>query len=139
MAGSIFNEKAVEPNEQMLKTALKEYYSSYEKIKQHSEEHFGKITREWKYYGKKNGWLLKHLIGSKNILFVNPQAGYFKTTFTFGENAVKEILQSDIDPKIKKELSMAKKYAEGRVIQVSVESNEDVEDILKLINFKISS
>ena len=139
MAGSIFNDKAVEPNEPMLKTALKESYPSYEMIKQYFEMNFGNITREWRYYGKKNGWLLKHLIGTKNILFLNPQSGNFKTTFTFGDNAVKEVLQSDVDPKIKEELSMAKKYAEGRVIQVSVGSKEDVEDILKLINFKINS
>jgi len=44
---------------------------------------------------------------------------------------------SDLPSSIKKELDEAKKYAEGRTIQIEVKSEIDLDNVLKMIRIKI--
>ena len=45
---------------------------------------------------------------------------------------------SNLSQGIKDELLKAKMYAEGKVIQVNIVSMKEVENILKLISFKVN-
>lgn len=109
MGGSTFTDKLGKPDEQMLETELAGSFPFNLKICQYIKKNFGELTTEWKYYGKKHGWLLKLLLKKRNILFINPQTGHFKTTFTFGEKALVELIDGDIDSAIKNELLKSKK------------------------------
>ena len=137
MSGSVFNEQLVEPDEKMLISELGTSYSIYKTIKSEIEGFKDGIQPIWKFYGKKNGWLLKLLSGKKNVLFVVPQKKYFRISFTFGESVFDEIMNSNISEKLKNEFSQANKYAEGRTIQLAVENEEMLQDIMTLINIKM--
>jgi len=72
-------------------------------------------------------------------LFVIPCKSYFKTAFTFGERAANVILESKKIPKsIKNDLVNAKKYVEGKTIQIEVKNELDCKNILELIQIKLS-
>jgi hypothetical protein len=137
MSGSVFNEPLVEPDEKMLISELGTSYSIYKTIKSEIGGFKDGIQPTWKFYGKKNGWLLKLISGKKNVLFVVPQKKYFRISFTFGESVFEEIMNSSISEKLKNEFFQANKYAEGRTIQLSVDNEEILQDIFTLIHIKM--
>lgn len=53
-----------------------------------------------------------------------------------GGKAADLIFSSELPDFIKKELSEAKKYAEGRTLQIEVKTADDLDIILKMITIK---
>jgi hypothetical protein len=139
MAASIYTEKLVEPDDKMLACDLGETKSYLDKIAHFIESEYGDFIPEWKFYNQKSGWILKMFTKKRNVLFVIPCDNYFRVTFTFGENASDLIFNSQLPDTIKKDLSEAKKYAEGRSIQVEVRTDNDANNILEMIRIKLKS
>lgn len=65
MSESVFNEPLVVPDEKMLISELGPVYSIYKTIKSEIGRFKDEIQPTWKFYGKKNGWLLKLMSGKK--------------------------------------------------------------------------
>jgi len=61
MAGSIFNSKLVEPDDKMMTYELGETKEYLNRICEFIEKEYGDLIPEWKFYGKKSGWILKLL------------------------------------------------------------------------------
>lgn len=139
MSASIFDLKQVEPNDKMLAVELGETKVYLDKIGSFIKDEYGDLTLEWKFYGQKSGWVLKMFNKKRNLLFVVPGKDYFKIAFTFGDKAVDEVIASGLPDFIKKEFLSAKKYSEGRTIQLEVKTNEQCENILNLIRIKMKN
>jgi hypothetical protein len=75
----------------------------------------------------------------RNVLFVVPCNKYFRVAFTFGDKATDMILNSGLPVQIKDDLLMAKKYAEGRTIQLEVKEESDLDNILEMIRIKLAN
>ena len=71
------------------------------------------------------------------IIYFLPRENYFKVAFVFGQKATDDIMSSDIQTDIKNELHAAKVYAEGRGIRIDVKDEKKINDIEKLIDFKL--
>jgi hypothetical protein len=93
---------------------------------------------EWKFYNQKSGWILKMYTKKRNVLFVVPCDKYFRVAFTFGEKASDFVFKSKLPDSIKRNLFEAKKYAEGRTIQIEVKTVRDVDNILEMIKIKLT-
>ncbi len=139
MATSIFEDKANQPDEKKLAEALGDSYVFWENIKTHLAETYGELTEEWKFYNPKSGWQLKTLRKKRNLFFFTPVENGFNLVFVFGDKAVAVVEESDLPNKIKKTLREARKYAEGRGLQIEVESEDDVENVKKLVEIKINN
>ncbi|TKG95119.1 DUF3788 domain-containing protein [Puteibacter caeruleilacunae] len=139
MAASIFDDKLVEPNESQMQTTLGDTYELYQEIRSFIKKTSKEFTPEWKHYGKSSGWLLKLYSGKRNVLFVLPCDGYLKTSFIFGVKAVDAVMNSTIPDKHKTALNNARKYAEGRGLQIEVQSWEDVDTVKELIKIKLAN
>ena len=139
MSVSIYDNKSVIPSEKMLAHDLADAKDHYEGICNFIITEYGDLKPEWKFYNKKSGWILKLFCKKRNVLFVIPLEGYFKVAFTFGQKATDVVLNSELPEKIKNDLQLAKKYAEGRTFQVDVKNKVDLENILKLISIKLSA
>ncbi len=137
MSASIYAEKLVEPDDKMLTYDLAETKEYLDKIAQFIDFEYGDFTTEWKYYNKKSGWILKMFTKKRNVLFIVPCDKYFRAAFTFGAKASDLIFNSELADSIKKELCKAKKYAEGRTIQVNVKTEDDLDNTLKMIRIKL--
>jgi hypothetical protein len=137
MSASIYTEKLIEPDDKMLSYDLAETKSYLDKIAEFMESEYGNFKPEWKYYNKKSGWILKMFTKKRNVIFVVPCEKHFRVAFTFGDKTSDLIFNSELPDFIKKELLEAKKYAEGRTIQIEVKSENYLDNALKMIKIKL--
>ena len=94
---------------------------------------------EWNFPGKKYGWSYRIKDKKRAILYFLPLDHYFKVAFVFGQKAFDQIMESPISDRIKKELSEAPKYAEGRGIRIDVKDELILPDIKGLIEIKLKN
>jgi hypothetical protein len=139
MTASIYTDMLVEPNDKMLTFDLADAKKYLDKIAEFIDSDYGDFQPEWKFYSKKSGWILKILTKKRNILFVVPCANHFRVAFTFGDKASDLISISKLPDSIKKSLSEAKKYAEGRTIQIEVRTETDSDYVMELIRIKLTN
>ena len=132
-----FTVKNEPPNEDRIKEILKDKYLVLDTIRKFIRESIGKTVEEWKYYGVKNGWVLKTFLKKRNLFFIGIYDGYFRISFVFGDKAVNKIMDSNVSDFTKKNLSEARKYAEGRGISFEIFNSNHLDDIQKLIKIKI--
>lgn len=129
MSSSIFDDKSIKPDADSLVKVLGTTSAFWESIKKHLESEYGELIEEWKYYGKKSGWLLKTLRKKRNLFFLIPLQGCYRIVFVFADKAVSAVENSDLPEHIIEELKNARKYAEGRGLQIDVRGPEDLENI----------
>ncbi|WP_185154066.1 DUF3788 family protein [Fulvivirga sp. M361] len=137
MSASIYTEKSVQPDDKMLTHDLADTKVYLDKIAAFIEREYGDFKPEWKFYNKKSGWILKMFTKKRNVLFIVPCPHYFRVAFTLGDKAADLVFNSDLPESIKKGLSEAKKYIEGRTIQTQVNTQGDLDNVLKLIQLKL--
>lgn len=137
MSASIYTEKFVEPDDKMLTYDLAESKSYLDKIAEFIESEYGDFRPEWKFYNQKSGWILKMFSKKRNVMFIVPCDKYFRVAFTFGGKASDLIFNSKLPDSLKKDLFEAKKYAEGRTIQIEVKTKNDLDNILEMIKIKL--
>jgi hypothetical protein len=137
MSASIYPEKLVKPDDKMLSYDLAETKTYFDKIASFIETEYGNFKPEWKFYNPKSGCILKIFTKKRNVLFVVPGIHFFRVAFTLGDKASFLLFESDLSESIKKELSEAQKYAEGRTIQLEVKTEKDLNNILEIIKIKL--
>lgn len=137
MSASIYTEKFVEPDDKMLTYDLAESKSFLDKIAEFIESEYGDFRPEWKFYNQKSGWILKMFSKKRNVMFIVPCDNYFRVAFTFGGKASDLIFNSKLPDSLKMDLFEAKKYAEGRTIQIEVKTKNDLDNILEIIKIKL--
>jgi hypothetical protein len=136
---SIFTDKEVKPDEESLKNALKSDFQKWETICKSVKDLYPNAIEEWNYPGKKYGWSFRMKDKKRAIIYFLPRQGYFMVAFVFGNKAMEEILNSNIRDSIKEDLKNARKYAEGRGLRIEVKDSEIIEDIIKLVEIKLSN
>jgi len=124
------------PDAVRIKEILKDKYLVLEAIRKFIHENIGETVEDWKYYGEKNGWVLKTYLKKRNLFFIGIYDDYFRIAFVFGDKTFKLIMESPVSIKTKKTLNEAKKYAEGRAIHFEVRDDQDLEDIETLIRIQ---
>ena len=138
MAEKQFTIKNEPPDEIRIKEILKEKYLILEAIRKFIRDNIGETIEEWKYYGVKNGWVLKTFLKKRNLFFISINEDYFRLAFVFGDKAVQSIMKSTISAESKRVLKEARKYAEGKGISFEVRDEKDLADIQKLIRIKVA-
>ena len=139
MSASVFVDKTKEPTDLTLSKALGNSNRLWRQIKKHLKTEYGELTEEWKFYGQKSGWLLKTLRKKRNLFFFIPLEDSFKLSFVFGDKAVAAAEQSNLPQDLFITLKNARKYAEGRGLQIEVKNSDDVENIKTLVRIKINN
>ena len=139
MAVSVFGDKATKPTGQMLAKTLGKSNRLWQEINKHLKAEYGELTEEWKFYGQKSGWILKTLRKKRNLFFFIPLEGSFRVSFVFGDRAVAAAEQSGLPQGLITTLKNARKYAEGRGLQIDVKQPADVKNIMKLVKIKVDN
>ena len=139
MAASVFEDKDSKPDDKMLAGALGKSNWLWQEIKKNLKTEYGELIEEWKFYGQKSGWILKTLRKKRNLFFFIPLKGSFQVSFVFGEKAVAKVEESSLPQELITELKNARKYAEGRGLQIDVKNSADVEHIKKLVEIKVNN
>jgi hypothetical protein len=139
MLKPIFLDKSKQPAATDLQHTLGSTFSLWKNIKDFIKTEIGDTTEDWKFYMKSSGWQLKTLLKKRNLFFFTPYKNCFRITFVFGDKAVAEAEKSDIPKSIINELLNAKKYMEGRGLSITVEKEQDVTVIKKLLLIKVKN
>lgn len=139
MTDCVWADKLEIPDNKKLAKILGPAYKYWQELKNYLEKNWGPVIEEWKFYGQKSGWILKTLRKNRNLFFLVPMNNYFKITFVFGDKAVEAVEKSDLPKEIKNTLKNARKYMEGRTIQIEVKLPADIENIKKLLEIKINN
>lgn len=139
MDKSVFTDKNSIPSSNDLEIALGNLYELWQAIALYVYSKYPKATEEWKFSGEKYGWNFRIKDKKRAIVYLLPRDKYFKVAFVFGQKAFDSILKSEVSNEIKKELEMAKVYAEGRGIRIDVKDDDILSDIKKLIDIKIAN
>ena len=134
---SIFTDKTKTPGDADLKIALGATYVLWNKLKEYVKKVAPDSTDEWKFSSEKFGWSFRISDEKRVIIYLLPRDKYFKVAFVFGQKATDSILKSKISSEIMNELKSAKVYSEGRGIRISITDKTLVNDVQKLISFKI--
>lgn len=135
---SIFTDKATEPSLDDLKTNLDSTFDLWRQIIKIVKEKYPNPKEDWSYPDKKYGWSFRLKDKKRAIIYLLPKEGYFKAVFVFGQKASDQIMASNINSTIKEDLVNAKKYAEGRGIQI-LATEESLPDIKTLIEIKLAN
>ena len=136
---SIFTDKTTTPTPTDLENALGATFPLWKTFEDFTVEQCPTATREWHYSGDKYGWSYRIKDKKRVLLYLLPRDQFFKAAFVFGEKATAQIMESDISETIKKELMLAKPYAEGRGIRIAIKDASLVTDVEKLITIKIAN
>jgi len=99
-----------------------------------------KLTvQEWNSYSPKAGWSLRLKSKDRNILYLSPCRGSFRTAFALGDKAVAAACASDLPQIVIKTISGAKRYAEGTAVRLEVKKEKDLETVTKLAGIKLAN
>ena len=84
------------------------------------------------------GWSFRIKDKKRAIIYLLPRQDEFLVAFVFGNKAYEAILKSEVSDQIKTGLTDARVYAEGRGIRIPVPDRSALEDIYRLIDFKLN-
>lgn len=135
---SIFTDKKYTATDSDLKNALGSCNPYWHEIELYVKKAFQDANANWYYSGDKSGWSFRISDKKRVIIYLLPQAGFFKTAFVFGEKAMQAVLKSEVADDIKAELHAAKAFAEGRGIRLSITNVSQLTDLQTLINIKLT-
>ena len=122
----------------MVAAALKDTNSIWEELQSCVKEEFPNITGEWKHYGKASGWTYKLISNKRNLLFFVPQNGCFRVRIVVGEKEAACVASTNLPDEIKVAIQTATPYAEGRSIDIDINSYEQLEAVKILLKIKMA-
>jgi len=139
MAVSVFDDKSVIPDHDMVAAALGNTNTIWNELQSYAKEEFPNITGEWKHYGKASGWAYKLISKKRNLLFFIPQNGCFRVRIVLGEKAAACVTTADLPDEIKEAVKNATPYAEGRSIDIDIDSSEQLKAVKTLLRIKLDN
>lgn len=129
-------EKVRAPSGAELHAALGKSASAWPGIVSGLEERFSPLELEWRPSKLEFGRMCVARFKDRTLVYLMPMAGQLLVGVVLGERAYEIALASKLRPAIKKMLSDAKPYAEGRGIRFVVKSASDVAQVLLLVECK---
>ena len=136
MTTQAFPDKSVKPDENLIASKLGDYSKYWNDLKQYLSENHENVVFEWKYYADAKGWLLPVAIGKKNYCWITLADDTFRMSFWFGKKLESAVENSDLPESIKDAYRKAEQNKMGRGISICVRSKTDLEDALRVLEFK---
>lgn len=136
---SIFLDKLKEPTYSDLQNGIVVSFPIWKEIEAFLHEVYPKVESKWHFTSAKMGWSFRMSDSKRVLVYLLPRDKYFKVAMVFGQKATDLILESEISESIKTELKAAKVYAEGRGIRITIQDDELLEEIKKLIQIKLNA
>jgi hypothetical protein len=106
-------------------------------LRQYIEEHYA-VTPEPKFYANKYGWTIRSRRSSKTLCSLFPEQGAFSALIVLGKKEAKQALSmlDEFGPTVRAVLENTKQSHDGRWLWIRVLSNNDADDVKRLLNVK---
>lgn len=138
MAESFFRDQARGPTQSELSKALGQSNVLLVELERGLAARIGELTHEWKFYGRKAGWILALGHEGRRILHLIPRSGLFTVVFTLGSRAEVACQESSLPRQILSALREARGYSEGKSIRFDMANPEDLNTALQLAAIKMA-
>lgn len=131
------SDRSVEVTDDLIFSLIGERKVYWQKILKRISEEYKNITWSWNYYNDGKQWLFK-LVQKKKTIFWGAilASGAFRITFYFGDKAEPLISAGSLPQNVKEGFKTAKKYGAIRPVTLLVNSDEDVDTVLRLAEIK---
>jgi hypothetical protein len=98
----------------------------------------GEVTEAWAFSGPRSGWSMKVLRGARVLAYLTPRAGSMLVGVVLGEKAIAAATAAGLASERTLEvIAAAPRYAEGRGVRITVESEADVIVAKELVRIKL--
>jgi hypothetical protein len=138
MENKLLNNQDVFPTDKVVEDALKDCYPVFDELMQTIKGANYGLNAEWNYYKDGKSWLCKVTYKKKTVFWLSVWDKYFKIGFYFNEQSGSGIESLDIDNKLKESFKSVKPIGKLIPLEVNVESKNQINDILKIIDYKKS-
>ena len=125
------------PNNEVLANVLGQSYGAYEDLL----NLFKKLdlNPEWRYYKDGNAWLCKVQKKKKTIVWISVWEGYFQAAFYFPLRLLDNILELEIDQKLKDSFLETKNVGKSKPCIFNFYDRNLLDDFEKVMLLKIKS
>jgi len=131
-----FSDKNVKPSEELIFSKIGDKKIFWQKIMKYLSDNYKDASGSWNYYNDGKQWLFKMVQKKKTNFWLAVMDGTFRVTFYIGDKAEPVILSGDLPQAVKDGFMQGKHYGKIRAVTTDVNSNSDVETIMKLIDIK---
>lgn len=126
----------VQPTREVLKNALGGGYLLFDELMESLKTL--DVSPEWNYYKDGKAWLCKAIHKKKTVFWLSVWEEYFKVVFYFTAKTGTGIPHLDISERVKKDFYEHAGFGKFVPLIFSVTEREQIEDIVKVINYKKS-
>lgn len=133
----VLTDTNVQPTDELIFSIIGENQIYWENILDYLYDKHTDITEEWRFYNDGKSWLYRALRKKKTIYWIGVQRDTFRVSFWLGEKAEPVIETSSLPETIKEEYRNARRFKIGRCITVVINTQEDFETVIKLIELKL--
>ena len=129
----VLTDPNIQPTDELVSSILGENHVYWHQIIDYLYENHVDITEEWRFYNDGKSWLYRALRKKKTIYWVGILKNTFRISFWLGEKAEPVIEASSLSEGVKEYYRNAKRSKFGRCVTVVMGSQEDYENVIKLI------
>lgn len=132
----VLSDKSVIPDDEYIFSLIGNNKVHWKRIMDHVAGNYKDTSGSWNYYNDGKQWLFKMVQKKKTIFWSGIMDNTFRITFYFGNKAEPIIENSDLPRNIRDEFKTAKRYGLIRPVTFLINSETDVDNVLKLIAIK---
>lgn len=139
MAIGAFTDKLQKPTNNEILVMIGPGWTLWQELILFIREHYP-VTEDLKFlYGKKYGWAVRFRIRGKLLASLYPTEGGFTVQINLNTDAVEQAREMNRGKNVLRAINRATPYPEGRWLFISVESKEDIHDIIQLLALRVEA
>jgi hypothetical protein len=135
MAIGTFTERGRQPTIQEVLAAIGSKQPLWESLNSFIADSY-KLKSDFAFYGKNYGWALRFRRAGKALLSLYPNQESFTAQIIIGQEQAEKASSLGLSKKAIKIIEDAHPYPEGRWLFIKVESEQDLNDVKKLLTVK---
>ena len=133
MAKSIYLDKMMKPEENMMGSTLGETKQYWQDIIEHITKVYAYVSYEWKYYGIMWGWSCVIKSKAKTLCYLIPVENHFYTAIIFNDKGRALTIESDLPQEVKTAVEATKNNPKNIPYDFCIFGKGDVEIARNLI------
>lgn len=133
----VLTDPGVQPTDELIFSIIGENRVYWQNLIDYLYDHHSDISEQWRFYNDGKSWLYRTLRKKKTIYWVGIQKDTFRVSFLIPEKAEQLIETSDLTENVKEEYRNAKRSSFGRAITVVMRTQEDFDNVVKLVELRM--
>ena len=139
MSIGCFTDKASRPTEAQILEAVGPKLSYWHKLIGSMRESYP-VQEDFKFlYGKTYGWALRFRLRGQLLVSLFPTQGGFTCQVNLSPQAIEKALSMKMSQNVQQAIARAHPFPEGRWLFISIETEEDLTDVKRLIDMRVQT